>query len=220
MADHKTPHGPTGSARVPRRKPRQERSRDTVDCILEAAAQVFGRLGYAGTTTNKIAGRAGVSIGSLYQYFASKDEILLVLLESHRREAREVIEAARRELSDPDTPLEQGLGKLLYGLHALHSADPGLSRVLAHGIHESGGGKPRNDAEEEHYVAVVRDILIERPDVAVEHPETAARVVVHTVEQVIRWLGHESNPTLDAKGFIDEMLIMLLAYLGHGRRNG
>jgi AcrR family transcriptional regulator len=213
MTAPKNSHPPTKSARVSRRTPRQERSRDTVDCILEAAAQVFGRLGYAGTTTNKIARRAGVSIGSLYQYFSSKEDILRVLLENHRREAREVIEAARRRLSDPDVPLEQGLRSLLSGLHALHSADPGLSRVLAHGIYESGGRKPRDDAEEERYVAVVRDILVARPDVAVEDPEMAARVVVRTVEQVIRWLGHESDPTLDAEGFLDELLAMLVSYL-------
>lgn len=55
----------------PRKQPRQQRSRATWEAILDGAAQVFGQLGYAGTTTNKVAERAGVSIGSLYQYFPS-----------------------------------------------------------------------------------------------------------------------------------------------------
>ena len=63
----------------PRKQPQQSRSRATVEFLLEAAAQVFGERGYLATTTNGIAERAGVSVGSLYQYFPSKDAILLAL---------------------------------------------------------------------------------------------------------------------------------------------
>ena len=58
---------PAGRALRPRKRPRQERARRTVAAILEAAAQVFERQGYASGTTDAIAERAGVSIGSLYQ---------------------------------------------------------------------------------------------------------------------------------------------------------
>src|SRR5262247_3195924 len=64
---------------APRKRPVQERSRSTVDVILEAAAQVLERDGYAAATTDLIAERAGVSIGTLYQYFPNKDSILLAL---------------------------------------------------------------------------------------------------------------------------------------------
>jgi AcrR family transcriptional regulator len=57
----------------PRARPSQARSRDTVEALLQAAAQVFECHGYAAGTTNRIAERAGVSIGSLYQYFPNKD---------------------------------------------------------------------------------------------------------------------------------------------------
>jgi AcrR family transcriptional regulator len=204
--------------RVSRRSPSQERSRDTVDCILEAASRVFGKLGYAGTTTNKIAKRAGVSIGSLYQYFSSKDDILLVLLEKHQREARITIETARLLLSDPAIPLENGLRNLLKGLLSLHTADPALSRVLVQGIHKTGGDAASRKDEDEMYAEVVRTIMVNRPDVHVEHPGMAARVVVQTIEQLVRWLGHESDPSMDADAFIDEMLTMLMRYLRGTRR--
>ena len=64
---------------APRKRPLQERSRSTVDVVLEAAAQVLERDGYTATTTDLIAERAGVSIGTLYQYFPNKDAILLAL---------------------------------------------------------------------------------------------------------------------------------------------
>lgn len=65
-----------------RRTPAQERSRATVERILDAAAQVFGQWGYA-ATTNQIADEAGTSIGSLYQYFENKDSLLEALHARH-----------------------------------------------------------------------------------------------------------------------------------------
>ena len=64
-----------------RRRPRQSRSRATWDAILEAAAQVLERDGPAGFTTASVAERAGVSIGTLYQYFPDKQAILLAAAE-------------------------------------------------------------------------------------------------------------------------------------------
>lgn len=73
----------TDSSLAPRKFPRQERSRRTVDRILEAAAQVFHDAGYTSATTNDIALEAGISVGSLYQYFPNKDAILVALTRRH-----------------------------------------------------------------------------------------------------------------------------------------
>ncbi len=73
----------TDSSLAPRKVPRQERSRLTVDRILVAAAQVFHEAGYTSATTNDIALEAGISVGSLYQYFPNKDAILVALTQRH-----------------------------------------------------------------------------------------------------------------------------------------
>jgi AcrR family transcriptional regulator len=65
----------------PRKLPQQGRSRETVDALLEATAQLLVRDGYDKASTNKIALKAGVSIGSLYQYFPSKEALVSELLE-------------------------------------------------------------------------------------------------------------------------------------------
>lgn len=67
----------------PRKSPRQERSRITVERILDAAARIFQEQGYLGTTTNEIADEAEVSVGSLYQYFPNKDALLVALTRRH-----------------------------------------------------------------------------------------------------------------------------------------
>ncbi|WP_084473966.1 TetR/AcrR family transcriptional regulator, partial [Deinococcus pimensis] len=63
----------------PRRMPRQVRSRRMVAAILEAAALVFVEVGYENASTNHIAQRAGVSVGSLYQFFPNKGALLATL---------------------------------------------------------------------------------------------------------------------------------------------
>ena len=67
---------------TPRKKPMQARSQATYDAILDAAAQVLTSEGYVGSSTNKIAERAGVSVGSLYEYFPTKEAVFTALIES------------------------------------------------------------------------------------------------------------------------------------------
>ncbi|MGS4885009.1 TetR/AcrR family transcriptional regulator [Roseibium sp. MB-4] len=88
-----------------RRRPKQQRSRLMVDFILEAASQVFDEEGYNGATTNMIAERAGISIGSLYQYFPNKGALILELRLAHRAHVLKTVETAMAtsdNLSLPD----------------------------------------------------------------------------------------------------------------------
>ena len=78
-----------------RRKPRQARAQATVDSILEAAAQVLQRGGVDAFNTNAVAERAGVSVGTLYQYFRDKDAILVAV--------------AQREMTRPAMPWHAAL---------------------------------------------------------------------------------------------------------------
>lgn len=82
------------AALVPRKAPRQRRSTHTVDAILEAAALVLEEDGLEGFNTNAIARRAGASIGTLYQYFPSKDALTLALLLREEAKAHAAAAAA------------------------------------------------------------------------------------------------------------------------------
>jgi AcrR family transcriptional regulator len=104
---------PAERARGARRTPSQARSRALVERIVEAAARVFDERGYAAATTNHVAEGAGVSIGSLYQYFASKDELLVALAERHVDEALPAVRAHVAEIEAARLPLEVTLRALL-----------------------------------------------------------------------------------------------------------
>src|SRR5246127_2557699 len=74
---------PPRTRTVPRKMPKQQRSKETVDVILTATARILVKDGFDRASTNRIADAAGVSIGSLYQYFPSKEALVAALVEQH-----------------------------------------------------------------------------------------------------------------------------------------
>jgi AcrR family transcriptional regulator len=114
---------PSGSD--PRKRPVQRRSTETVASILEAAARILEVDGLGGYTTNAIAERAGVSIGSLYQYFPNKDAITRALIAREMNLLLDDIEP------DDDPPLGQaGLARLVESAVRNQLRRPVLARLL------------------------------------------------------------------------------------------
>ena len=85
-----------------RKEPKQKRSQELVDSILTAATRVFGSLGFSSASTNEIAEKAGVSVGSLYQYFSDKASIMDKLIDQRLGEIERLIEKKISELQDQD----------------------------------------------------------------------------------------------------------------------
>lgn len=108
-----------------RRQPKQGRAAETREVILSAAAQVLLEYGYARATTNRVAERAGVSVGSIYQYFANKDEILSAVL------ARFLARLAS-DLERDAPPVAAGLAEVVESVAARVLADePRGAELLA-----------------------------------------------------------------------------------------
>src|SRR5262245_47637657 len=78
----------------PRKMASQERSRATVDVLLAATARVLVKDGYDHASTNKIAEAAGVSIGSLYQYFPSKEALVAAVIDRHIGDMMDIVRAS------------------------------------------------------------------------------------------------------------------------------
>jgi AcrR family transcriptional regulator len=109
-----------------RKAPRQARSRATVEVIVTAGTRVLDKMGWSGFSTNEVARVAGVSIGSVYQYFPNK----LALVDAIRRQHFEEVLATLRRAHDRQRSPERLIEGLVKDLIAVHSNYPSLHRTL------------------------------------------------------------------------------------------
>lgn len=114
----------------PRKKSIQERSRRTVAVILNGAAQVLERRGYAAATTDAIAQWAGVSVGSVYPCFPNKEAILVALAERHVDEGLARLRALLAEVRDERLDSRLLVRRFVETMLELHRDQPRLHRVL------------------------------------------------------------------------------------------
>ncbi len=147
--------------RAPRkvaRKPGQDRSRATVDAILEAAARILEREGAERLSTNRVARDAGVSIGSLYEYFDGRDAIVRALCERHIASVRALVDRSFEALAD--APLDLAVDAFIDGLFDLHGGRLALHGVLHRELPQRLGMQPFIESDrylEERLVQWLRD---------------------------------------------------------------
>lgn len=120
----------------PRKRASQERSRATVDALIEATARILVAEGFDKASTNRIAEKAGVSVGSLYQYFPSKEALVAAVIDRHKHEILLVVRGALAEVAT--APMEQAVRMLVTAAIKAHRIDPKLHRVLAEQIPRMG----------------------------------------------------------------------------------
>ena len=111
-----------------RRRPQQRRARQTVDAVLDAVARILKREGMKAVTTNRIAEVAGVSIGSVYQYFPDKRAIFVALHQRHIEEIDRLVEAKLFEHAA--SPVEDLIGAMMEAMIEAHATDPELYELL------------------------------------------------------------------------------------------
>ena len=128
----------TNERALTRREPKQRRSRQTVDAVLEAVQRVLKRHGAEAITTNRIAEAAGVSIGSLYQYFPDKRAIFTALYDRHVDDVRHVIERTMADCTSAS--LEDFTRELVEGLANVHTEDAELHEIVSAAVPEGAHG--------------------------------------------------------------------------------
>jgi AcrR family transcriptional regulator len=195
---------------TPRKLPEQDRSRATVEAIVAAAARILVRDGYDAFTTNRVAEKAGVSIGSLYQYFPNKDALLGELMRRHTHAIEEGIEAMAERAKS--APLADVVRIAIEHNVRLHLIDPELHRVLSDV--PPLGKMDWEAAFTERMVSRVRAAFeAKRAEIVVPDLDLAVYVVTHTVEAVVHNAVSERLADLKSGVLTEEVTRMLVGYL-------
>ena len=193
----------------PRRIPQQSRSRATVDAIVEAAAHLLAARGWSASTTNHIAERAGVSIGSLYKYFPNKPSIVA---EVARRRIRSEVAAIEGTLAaHPDDPHAM-LAAMVTATADRYSENAALDTELMEQLGHLEMARFLRDAE----AGVVRttERYLRRSVGRVRPGEGAAAfLVVHTLRGVLVAAAARQPTLLQSKPFRQEIVRLLQCYL-------
>jgi AcrR family transcriptional regulator len=151
-----------------------------VRAILEAAAQLLEAHGLEGVTTDRIAARAGVSVGSLYQYFPSKEAIVATLARCHLLEGARALAPVFEHMAE-GAPLDEALPALVHATVALHAASPRLHRLFVDQMPLEPVDARALDAGVADLAARLAAYLAVRPEVRVPDPALAARLVLETL---------------------------------------
>jgi AcrR family transcriptional regulator len=205
---------------APRRLPRQTRSEATVEAILQAAAQVFEHHGYAAGTTNRIAARAGVSIGSLYQYFPNKDAILVALVHRHLAESAAAL-GPHIERLNRGASFDELLADVVEAMVTMHALAPGLHRVLFEETQLPPALRAELGELEDGLVELTAQALAADPHATPAHPHATpadprltARVVIGAIEGLTHRLVLRPPPGVTPRDIGREITVLVRAYVG------
>jgi AcrR family transcriptional regulator len=198
------------AATKPRKTAVQARSLATVDALLRATARILVKDGYDHASTNKIAALAGVSVGSLYQYFPSKESLVAALMRRHVEELAALLRSSVPHMRA--LPLSEAVRHVVRLMVEAHAVDPKLHRVLAEQVPRIGELDQVERINQE-FLQMTRSLLDHfRHELVVLDLELASFVVVSMIES----LTHNAvifRPDLLGDAFECEVALAVTRYL-------
>ena len=203
--------------KTPRRRPQQARSKAVVARILDAGARVLAEMGYTAGTTNRIAAEAGVSIGSLYQYFGDKDAIVSALVRHHIDDGVREIETRLASTDIAAMPLVERTRLFVEATVAIHRHEPALHRVLFEEAPRTPEVLAALRSFERDTVAAVEVLLAHDPEVHVDDVSLAAYMTVTAIESITHKYVSAHPEGIDAGALVDELTVLVVGYLSSPR---
>jgi len=197
---------------TPRKRPRQERSRATVDTILAATARVLVKRGYDDLTTNAVAAAAGVSIGSLYQYFPNKNALVAALIERHIEDMNASVLAELARVAQ--LPFAEAARCVVELTIRAHAVDPELHRVLTEQVPRAGKLARLRELDEISHRMVAGLLAARRAELAIRDPDLSAFLLVSTIESVVHRAALLYPHRLRDPRLVDEATLLVTRYLG------
>jgi AcrR family transcriptional regulator len=197
-------------SRFARRKPTQVRSRQTVEALLGAVVRVLKREGPDAVTTNRIAEVAGISIGSVYQYFPDKRAIFVALHQRHVQDIDDLIEA--KLVENATAPLGQFVRAIVEAMVDAHTIDPELYDELYKQVpHQTDDTQDFAVRLHKTFRLALASRMKELPPV--RDLDTVAFIVSHMVDSLSHGAVLRRPPGLSLTAAKEEAVHAILAYL-------
>ncbi len=189
------------------KSPTQERSRQTVATILEACAQLMVQESFYEITTDKIAKEAGVSIGSLYQFFGNKESVVLALIKKINSEDKLIITERVKTLNT--LPAEQRVRGIIEMMVDVMTSKPELRQKIQ---------SIQNYLVDSQYISEVNSYYVslfkqEIPHLPGRDMEKVAYVLVNLCFGLLNTIGIEKPQFTQDKGLIEEIMTLACKYL-------
>jgi AcrR family transcriptional regulator len=193
-----------------RRRPTQLRARQTVEAVLDAVIRILKREGADAVTTNRIAEVAGVSIGSLYQYFPDKRAIFTALHDRHIEQIDRLVE--RTLVERAAAPLDELMGAMVEAMVDAHTTDPELYELLWMEVpHRADGSRDFGDRLHGAFLLAIsarKHELKKHRDL-----EKVVRVVTQVVDALSHWAALKRPAGMSRREAKAEAVAAVLAYL-------
>lgn len=194
----------------PRKTPVQARSAATVETLHMAAIQVLLHEGLSRCTTTRIAERAGISIGSLYQYYPNRDALLAGVLEKHLEGIASAVERACYEHRSQQ--LSQMGSAFVVAFLAAKLRDPEEAKAL-YAVAEERGGAALAARMRTRIVAAVTAMLASAPDARFDDPAMVAKIALGALVGPVQTLLKEHAPAQFRARLERELSLLVTAYL-------
>ncbi len=198
----------------PRKLGQQFRAQETIDVILEATSELLKEKGFKSLSTNKIVEKAGVSIGTLYQYFPSKESVLSFLLQKQFNRTTDEFLKHLDQIDVKNKTLKQVIEEILGSLFKHYDVKGPIYKELLFSLVSLESLKFTLQNDERVSKALLEKMKSFESEIKVENLEKAIFVIIYSLKGV-----HFGN-LFSGKGFsrtdmAKEMTNLIYSYLGH-----
>jgi len=195
----------------PRKTPTQARAKRTWNAILDGAAQVLIRQGYEKATTDRIAERTGVSVGTIYEYFPNKDAVYAALSLRWNDQRWSVFQASI--VAAPDDNLQTALRATVRARIAATSIDAELNTALANEVPGKVTAHQAREIHDEFLEVSVANLTRFKAEIRSQDFTVMAKLMMHATHAIVDNIASSEPELLSAPLFEDELVHMMHSYI-------
>jgi len=196
---------------TPRKQPSQARAKRTWEAILDGAAQVLVAQGYENATTDRIAERTGVSVGTLYEYFPNKDAVFAALQLRWNEQRWHVFES--NWAIELDDCLETVLRKTIRARIKATNLNPLLNSKLLHDVPTSVTAEQALALHDQFLNASLLMLNRFKKEIRTTDLTLMAKLMIHATHAVIDNVAVSQPHLLESQNLEDELVLLMLGYV-------